>query len=72
MGMGIPEDELPHIFERFYRGARPAAERISGYGLGLAMTQEIVELHGGKITVTSQIDQGSTFSLWLPLIEASD
>jgi signal transduction histidine kinase/CheY-like chemotaxis protein len=71
-GMGIPDDELPHVFERFFRGARPSAERISGYGLGLAMTKEIVELHGGKITVTSELDRGSTFTVWLPLIEVAD
>jgi two-component system, OmpR family, phosphate regulon sensor histidine kinase PhoR len=71
-GMGIPDDELPHIFDRFFRGARPSADRISGYGLGLAMAKEIVELHGGKITVTSEVDRGSAFTVWLPLIEATE
>jgi signal transduction histidine kinase/CheY-like chemotaxis protein len=70
-GMGIPEDELPQIFDRFFRGSRPSAEKISGYGLGLAMTQEIMELHGGKITVTSEVGKGSCFTLWLPLVEHS-
>ncbi len=71
-GIGIPEDELPYVFDRFFRGTRPSAERISGYGLGLSMTKEIVELHGGKITVTSEVDRGSTFTLWLPLVDAND
>jgi signal transduction histidine kinase/CheY-like chemotaxis protein len=71
-GMGIPEDELPYIFDRFFRGARPSTERISGYGLGLAMTKEIAELHGGRITVTSEVDEGSRFILWLPLVKGRD
>ena len=52
-GMGIPEDELPHVFERFFRGEGPQAMQLSGTGLGLAIVQEIVELHGGQVTVES-------------------
>lgn len=65
-GIGIPEEELPHIFERFYRGETPRTLQISGNGLGLAIVKEIVELHGGQITVESQVNQGSTFTAWFP------
>jgi len=66
-GMGIPEEELPHIFERFYRGETPQANQISGTGLGLAIAHEIVQLHEGWITVNSQVGEGTTFTVWLPL-----
>jgi signal transduction histidine kinase len=65
-GIGIPEDERPHIFERFYRGERPRREQISGSGLGLAIVQEIMDLHGGRVTVESEVRSGSTFTVWLP------
>lgn len=66
-GIGIPDIELPHIFERFYRGTNvnPA---IPGTGLGLAIIREIVELHGGTVTVESREGAGSTFCLRLPAI----
>jgi signal transduction histidine kinase len=66
-GMGIPEDELPHIFERFYRSDRVRESGIQGTGLGLAIVQEIVNLHGGEIEVESAVNQGSTFRIWLPV-----
>ena len=65
-GIGIPEDELPHIFDRFYRGERPQMMQVSGTGLGLAILKEIVELHGGQVTVESTVDEGSSFTVWLP------
>jgi two-component system sensor histidine kinase BaeS len=65
-GMGIPEDELPYIFDRFFRGEEPRAMQISGTGLGLAILKEIVELHGGRVTVQSEVDRGSAFTVWLP------
>jgi len=68
-GIGIPEDELPHIFERFFRGERPSTMQIPGTGLGLAIAKEIIDLHGGRITVESQVDVGSVFTVWLPLAE---
>ena len=68
-GMGIPEEELPHIFDRFFRGVEPRRMQISGTGLGLAIVKEIVELHGGRVTVESQVGKGSTFTVWLPLAE---
>ena len=68
-GVGIPEVELPHIFERFFRGEEPREMQISGTGLGLAIAKEIIELHGGQIKVESQVGQGSTFFVSLPLIQ---
>jgi len=68
-GIGIPAEELPHIFERFFRGERPRTMQVSGTGLGLAITKEIVGLHGGHITAESQVDVGTTFTVWLPLVE---
>ncbi len=68
-GMGIPEAEMPHICERFFRGSQPQELRIQGSGLGLAIVKEILQLHGGALTVESQVGVGSTFTVWLPLIE---
>jgi len=66
-GMGIPEDELPHVFDRFFRGVEARSMQLTGTGMGLAIVEEIVELHGGRVTVQSQVDVGSTFTVWLPL-----
>jgi signal transduction histidine kinase len=68
-GMGIPDDELPHVFERFFRGEKPRMMQISGTGLGLAIVKEIAALHGGRVTVESEVDKGSAFTLWLPLAD---
>jgi len=68
-GMGIDPEDLPHLFERFYRGRRVGSSSIPGTGLGLAIVKEIVDLHGGRIDVESQMDQGSTFRVWLPQAE---
>ncbi len=65
-GIGIPVEELPYIFQRFFRGSVPQQKQIPGTGLGLAITKEIVELHQGWITVESKCNQGSTFTIWLP------
>ncbi len=67
-GIGIPEDELATVFERFSRGEKPRTMQIAGTGLGLAIVKEIVELHGGRVTVESEVDRGSTFTVWLPLL----
>lgn len=66
-GIGIPQEEIPHIFERFFRGERARLLDVPGTGLGLAIAREIVELHGGKMTVESHVDTGSTFAIWLPV-----
>jgi signal transduction histidine kinase len=65
-GIGIPEDELPYIFDRFFRGEQPRTMQVSGTGLGLAILKEIVELHGGRVTVESEVGKGSSFTVHLP------
>jgi len=67
-GMGIDPADLPHIFERFYRGSRASQSDIPGTGLGLAIVKEIVDLHGGTIDLESFVGKGSTFRVWLPLL----
>ena len=69
-GIGIAPEDLPHIFERFYRSDRARDSGIRGVGLGLAIAYEIMQRHNGDITVESQVNLGSTFTLLLPL-EAS-
>ncbi len=64
-GIGIAEENLPHIFDPFFR----VTSKVIGTGLGLSIAKEIVELHGGKISVQSQPESGSRFSFWLPLSE---
>jgi signal transduction histidine kinase len=65
-GPGIPEDELPRIFDRFYRGTNTGDARASGSGLGLAIVRSIVEMHGGDIDVSSVIGRGTVFHITLP------
>ncbi|HEV7844228.1 MAG TPA: ATP-binding protein, partial [Pyrinomonadaceae bacterium] len=66
-GYGIQADALPRIFEKFYRVPRVEDADQPGTGLGLALVREIVELHGGRLTVESEVGTGSTFSVRLPL-----
>jgi len=70
-GYGIPEDGLSRVFEKFYRVPRVEDAGVPGTGLGLAFVREIAELHGGTISVTSKVNQGSRFTLRIPLEEAS-
>lgn len=70
-GSGIDLQDLPHIFERFYRGHRVIKNEVPGTGLGLAIVKEIVELHEGRIEVDSQPGHGTTFRVWLPLAPAN-
>lgn len=65
-GMGISKKDLPHVFERFYRGENASSEAIGGTGLGLAIAKYIIESHKGKIWAESKPGKGSTFSFTLP------
>lgn len=65
-GHGIEPEHLPHLFERFYRSDWARAKDSGGTGLGLPIVREIAEAHGGSISVTSDVDKGSTFTLRLP------
>ena len=70
-GPGIPHSERFHIFERFYRGSHPRIESIEGTGLGLAMARHVVHAHRGTIEVESELGQGSTFTVAIPVAPAS-
>ncbi|NOR25876.1 MAG: PAS domain-containing protein [Desulforhopalus sp.] len=65
-GHGISKEDLPHIFDKFYRSTDPHVTEQTGSGLGLALTSEIVRLHGGEIEVNSKPDEGSHFMIRLP------
>ncbi|NEU83027.1 response regulator [Nostoc sp. UIC 10630] len=64
-GIGIVKEQIPHLFERFRQAEGSANRSYEGSGLGLALVKELVELHGGHVTVESVYGQGTTFSLWL-------
>jgi heavy metal sensor kinase len=66
-GIGISEEDIPHIFERFYRVDKARSRVENGAGLGLAICKYIAEIHGGRIEVISRLGEGSTFSVWLPI-----
>ncbi len=68
-GMGIPPGELPHLFDRFWRGDKSRSRHSGGSGLGLSIVQQIVELHGGSITAVSPDGMGATFTITLPLVD---
>ncbi len=66
-GRGIPASDLPHIFERFYRVDKARTRETGGFGLGLAIAQQIIQAHDGKITVESEAERGTKFQICLPL-----
>jgi two-component system phosphate regulon sensor histidine kinase PhoR len=67
-GMGIDAEDIPHLFERFYRGRRVRQTMIHGTGLGLAIVKEIVDFHSGAINLTSEVGKGTEFYVKLPII----
>lgn len=72
-GPGIPAEDLPHIFERFYRAEKSRTRgRTTGFGLGLSIANWIVERHGGRIEVESKEGKGTTFAIWLPVLKKNN
>jgi signal transduction histidine kinase len=71
-GIGISDADQELIWERFFKVDRGRSKKNNGTGLGLAIVKELVELHDGKITVESQIEQGTTFRVWIPAWSSSD
>lgn len=65
-GMGIPPDEYPNLFTRFFRASNAAEAALPGTGLGLAIVQEIVHRHGGTVDIESELGVGTTLTVWLP------
>lgn len=66
-GIGIPKNEIEKVFERFYRGGDELTRKIKGSGLGLSLVRELVEAHGGTVSVVSEVTKGSLFTICLPL-----
>ncbi|WP_372869478.1 sensor histidine kinase, partial [Planomicrobium okeanokoites] len=67
-GIGIPQEDIPFLFERFYRVEKSRSREFGGTGLGLAIVKQLVELQGGAITVESRIGKGTCFELAFPII----
>jgi two-component system sensor histidine kinase VicK len=65
-GIGIDEEDMPYIFDRFYRGRRVGQLTIPGVGLGLSLAKEIIEQHHGRIYIQSTPAKGTTCTFWLP------
>jgi signal transduction histidine kinase len=65
-GIGIPKEELPYIFERFYRADKSRNRTTGGSGIGLTIVKSIIQAHGGKVSVMSELGKGSTFTVSLP------
>jgi signal transduction histidine kinase len=67
-GIGIPPDEQPRVFERFFRGAEASRSSVKGTGVGLALAAHVVRAHDGRIQLESAVGAGSTFSVLLPVL----
>lgn len=70
-GTGIPAEEIPHLFERFHRVRGATGRTFEGSGIGLALVQELVKLHGGAVRVESEVGSGSRFIVSIPLVQKS-
>ena len=68
-GYGISETDLPHVFDKFFRSEDSRIRHTIGTGIGLSFASEVARLHGGKLSVHSELDKGSRFTLWLPVRE---
>ena len=69
-GRGIEKAEISQIFEPFYRGRAARESQVEGSGLGLSLVREVIEAHGGRVDVTSDLGKGSKFSVYLPVTTA--
>ncbi|MBO0726778.1 MAG: ATP-binding protein, partial [Blastocatellia bacterium] len=70
-GRGIPPEDLPHIFERFFRRSAKTADRTAaGFGLGLSIVKWIVDSHGGRIEAKSEVGKGTEFTVRLPMLDS--
>jgi two-component system sensor histidine kinase VicK len=70
--VGIPAESVPRVFDRFYRVDKVRSRNDGGSGLGLAICREIVEAHGGTITLTSELDQGTELTVTIPALPAHE
>ena len=66
-GIGIAPQDQAHVFEKFYRASNEKVQEVAGTGLGLAIAREVARLHGGDIYLQSELEQGSTFTVELPV-----
>jgi signal transduction histidine kinase len=70
-GRGIPAEHLPFVFERFYRVDKSRDRKTGGTGLGLAIVKDTVQVLGGEVTITSQLQKGTSVRFWLPAAVSS-